>query len=302
MNNGVKDYFSFSSRERKGIIVLLFLNILVMFGPYAMDLFSKPKEYNFDAFEKDVARLDSLRILDPKSKRTQGEKMEFAHTVKQVLQDFNPNKLPDSIWHVLGLNPKQVQSIYNYENKGGIFRTKSDLKKMYAIHDTLFAQLEPYIQLPEVFVKPYIEKNKIIQSSWKERKTEQVEINSADSTMLESLPGIGAWTALKIIRYRERLGGFISLNQLYELKNMDSARVLKMIPFFTLNLNSVKKIKINEVVLFELQQFPYIDYMEAKMIISYRIQHGKYNKPEEVQKAALLDDDVLQKILPYLQF
>ncbi|MBQ1754135.1 MAG: helix-hairpin-helix domain-containing protein, partial [Bacteroidales bacterium] len=98
---------------------------------------------------------------------------------------FDPNTVSVADLQRLGLSERQAQSIENYREKGGRFRSKADFQKMYVVSDTLFARLEPYIEIAKL------------------------ELNGADSAALVSLRGIGPWYARKILDYRDRLGGFV---------------------------------------------------------------------------------------------
>jgi competence protein ComEA len=128
-----------------------------------------------------------------------------------------------------------------------------------------------------------------------------VDINLADTTALIKLPGIGSKTALRIITYRNKLGGFYHFNQLKETYNVDTNRLNELENRFIINLDAIKKIAINTVTEAELEAHPYISKTQAKVIIAYRNQHGQLNFDEFSKIQVMTNFDKL-RIKPYLDF
>jgi len=217
---------------------------------------------------------------------------------------FNPNRLPAEKWRKLGLTDKQIRVIHNYESKGGSFRRKEDLQKMYSISDEHYRQFEPYIVIPETTRS--LMKTQSVYPAWKSSPTKKVnrvlELNAADSTTLVEVKGIGPVLASRILQYRNRLGGFRKVDQLREVYGIDSSRYQEIYAQMTVDTVAIKKIYINRVSFDELRTFPYLRYKQMNAIIQYRKQHGRYTSIEDLGKINILDTEILRKIAPYLIF
>ena len=129
----------------------------------------------------------------------------------------------------------------------------------------------------------------------------KLDINTADSLDLESIPGIGAKTACQMIQYREKLGGYVSLDQLLEVSYMDSIRLSQLRSYLCLyDSTAIRRININRADLNELKQHPYIDYYLAKSIVVHRKANGGYRNLEEMRTATKLYPELFEKLKPYL--
>jgi DNA uptake protein ComE-like DNA-binding protein len=120
--------------------------------------------------------------------------------------------------------------------------------------------------------------------------------------MFTEIKGIGPGFAVRILKYRERLGGFISLNQLREVYGLDSAKYDQIKPQIKLENNNIKQIEINKCTFDQLKGFPYLNYKLSNTIINYRKQHGNFKSAADLNKIAILNPEIIQKIAPYLKF
>ena len=136
-------------------------------------------------------------------------------------------------------------------------------------------------------------------SSPKQAKTWKVDVNSADTTALIDLPGIGSKLALRIINFREKLGGFYAIEQLKETYGLPDSTFQKIRPFLYLS-GSVKKININTANKDELKLHPYIKWNLCNAIVEYRNQHGLFKTLEDLKRIHAIDETTFSKIAPYL--
>jgi DNA uptake protein ComE-like DNA-binding protein len=127
-----------------------------------------------------------------------------------------------------------------------------------------------------------------------------IEINSADSLDLLSVPGIGPFFSLKILRYREKLGGYFSVNQLLEIKGMDPGKLKRMKPYFRVDTSGIRKIPLNTVDFKVLLKHPYSNYQVAKAIVKFRQSYGTIQNLDEIRKSGLMPDSLFIKLKPYL--
>jgi competence ComEA-like helix-hairpin-helix protein len=288
MKTQIKKYLSITKKEWNGLVVLVVLIAIVLVAPYVYQLLHKDKTINIKDFDKAFAQFSKLEG----QKGYSGNKpLSDDKIPNPVMLPFNPNQLTVQQWEQLGLSERQSAVIKHFETKGGRFYSREDLKKIYAITPGDYKRLEPYIQIPESVV-----------TAKKIKPGEIIELNGADSAKLTELRGIGPSFALRIIRYRGRLGGFYHKEQLKEIFGIDSLVYAAIKDQVSVNPDKVKKININTVSFDQLRIFSYLGYKQVNAIIQYRVQHGNYNAIADLKNIAILDDKILRKIEPYLNF
>src|SRR5204863_4153281 len=155
-SNSWKDGFTFSAGEKRGIYVLLII-ILILAGAIWYYRYYPPAfpKQDYSAFEKEVDEFIVAQSKQDSLNTIAADKEENFSTNKLSITyfDFDPNNLSSENWKQLGLNDGQIRAIRNYESKGGRFRKKEDLKKMYVISEKDYARLEPYIKIQEQFAE-----------------------------------------------------------------------------------------------------------------------------------------------------
>ena len=124
--------------------------------------------------------------------------------------------------------------------------------------------------------------------------------NTASSYDLKKLPGIGNSLPYKIVNFREKLGGFLNMQQVKETYGMTDSIFQSILPLVHVLPITIKKLNINTASDFELNAHPYIDKRLSKAITIYRSQHGNYKSVNELKNIVFITDEVLQKITPYL--
>jgi competence ComEA-like helix-hairpin-helix protein len=135
MKNKLKDFFNYSSSERKGSIALIGLLLLVLSGYWMIDVFNSSSDVEYVNLSEEIK---SLTKIDNSQNQEVKEIQYF---------EFNPNEINEESWMLLGFSEKQAQSIIKYRVKGGFFYKKEDLKRLYVVDDSLYVLLEPYIVL-----------------------------------------------------------------------------------------------------------------------------------------------------------
>ncbi|MGC4023549.1 MAG: helix-hairpin-helix domain-containing protein [Cyclobacteriaceae bacterium] len=251
-------------------------------------------------FSKETKRLDSVNAT------MQWEKADSVLKIKteSKLFSFNPNLASRNEFIQLGFEEKVAGRIVNYRAKGGKFLVKKDLLKVYGIDSSFYLKLIPFIQLPENIAsenKP--SKEKETKPSVKTSTAfQKFDLNTADSSQLIKVYGIGAKLSARIVTYREKLGGFVATVQLKEVYGLDSVVIdeLKSKSFITENFQP-KQININSASEKEIGAHPYIKYKVAKAIAAYRFQHGKFQNVNDLKKIALIDEAKFNKMKPYLK-
>ncbi len=295
---------SFSKKEKNGIIIIVFINLLLIFTPFIYErLIPEKEETNVDLItelktleeiQKDSVKHFETRLQSSNEIYNQSETEEEKVETKTELFHFNPNVITEREWMKLGVSEKTAKSIQKYISKGGQFRKPEDIKKIWGIPETLANKLIPFVQIPEVkstYEKEFPKKD--------ERSAKTIDINKADSALWESLPGIGPTLARRIILYREKLGGFIEMSQLLEVWGLQDSVLQKSKNRLILG-GEIKKIDINLATFEAIKTHPYIGYKSANAIINYRNQHGNFNRLEDIQKIVQIDEKTYNRFHHYL--
>ena len=287
MKAHIKTYLSLTKKEWNGIVVFIILIALVLAAPYFYQTSSKDNIINFNEFDKAVALLSKGKKAGPGSNYSSSDRKPTNAT----LFSFNPNNLPDAEWYKLGLSEGQVKVIRNYEAKGGRFYTKADVEKIYSISPADYARLEPYINIPADFHR-----------TEKAAPGEIIEVNSADSAKLTRIRGIGPAFAMRIIRYRELLGGFYNKEQLKEVFGIDDIKYAEIKNGIAVNGKAISKVNVNNATFNQLRRYLYLSFKQMNAILEYHNEHGDYESIDDMKNIAILDDGILRKIGPYLVF
>lgn len=288
--NFLREHFSYTRKERNGITVLLIILLTLISIPYFSNFFAEEDTVDYTAFLREIQEFEKTSVR--KAGLVNADYTE--QKVKPELFPFDPNGLPEEQWTKLGLSRKQIRVIKNYENKGGKFTRKEDLKKIYGITAEDYQRLLPYISLQQ---------SKTYTSETAEQVSaplKMLELNTADSLALLGLPGIGPAFASRIIKYRIKLGGFHHPDQLQEVYGMDSVRFNTIKDRVWADVLILKKILLNTAT-FEGLKHPYLDYKTIRAILNYRDQHGPFKTVAELRNIISIDKKFIIRIEPYLE-
>lgn len=295
----LRKWLSFSKGERVALITILVCILALVLAC----LLHRPKVSLDDA---SLHNLDSLLALRQAAMEEQQQQKLVAKQEAELQPfPFNPNTMTEEEGKRMGLTDRQIRNIINYRDKGGKFYSKKDLAKLYTISEDDFAQLEPFIVLPEVTRKDY-EKPKSETKENQEIKEEKkaskvipvVDLNTVDSATLVELPQIGSYTAARIVAYRDKLGGFIQKEQLMEVKGMDEARYNTAAPYINIGEGSITQIDVNRADFKALVNHPYLNYNQVKRIFNQREKRGMIKDWNQLK--ALIEAE--EPVSPYLEY
>ena len=300
-----KDFFYFSLSERRAIYVLL---VLIAVLVVAIVWTPAPEVQSVNV----VAEADSL-VLSRKyneERKSFTKKERIQEEVSIVLIPFDPN-LADSIEFLrLGLPSYVIKNVIKYRQKGGRFSTPESFARIYGLTEAKFKELQPYIYISEEFIKKPNRKKSAQERPKREEKVDSlqkpfkypegtlVDVNTADTTELKKIPGIGSGIARRIVAYRNRLGGFYTLEQLNEVEFV-TADLLK---WFKLEGDSVRKLPINRVGLDKLRAHPYINFYQAKVIVEYRRKKGEITSLSQLALYEEFTEKDLKRLSAYISF
>jgi len=292
------EFFSFTKKERNGIIVLIFICILLI-GFRSFVVSKSDHEIN----TRNTEFLAELERFEESLKRKEiNTKQDFVSKINteewktpQNPFNFDPNLAIDSDFDKLGFTAKQISTILNYREKGGRFMNKIDLLKIYGITKKQYDFLEPFIQI----VQPEKNINSIKKEFAKIKKLNLIEINSASESDLMELNGVGESFAKRICKYREILGGFYCKEQLLEVYGMDTTRFNQFMHQFFIDTSLIVKQDLNMVKYNDLIKRQYLNKYQVQAILKYREIKGNYNKLDELIENNLVPENVYKKVKPY---
>ncbi len=270
-----KKLFSLSYSESRAFVSLLivcFLALcLIFFATFALKI--QPR-----SSQADIQKLDSLVLL-----------LEVGKTDIRYFK-FNPNTLPADSLAMLGIPVKVAERLENYRSKGGVFRVKTDVKKVYGLNDELFLILATYIDLPDSIMKS-------------PTKSQAIDINTANVNLLKMQPGIGDVFAGRIVKYRESLGGFVSLDQLDEVYGLEEKSLKSLKNKAYIGRDFVpRQVKVNSASVNALRSHPYISALLAEDIVRFRELNGAIESEKLLVSFKSIDKDKFERLILYLDF
>ncbi len=290
----LRSVFGFSRTETNAFLVLLPLMALLIFSEPIYRYLTIQRK---DDFSKEKQELDSLVAQWNFQKKHDSTSLPGKDKFK-----FDPNTATEDDLLALGFPGNLAQRILKYRSKKGKFVIKADLKKIYGMDSLFYVELFPFITLPER--KPLLAKEeKVKTTETKKSEVELFDLNQADTTQLKSIYGIGPVLATRIVIYRNKLGGFISSQQLSEVYGLDTAVISRLNKkSFVLENFSPVTINVNQADEKTLAGHPYIKFKLAKAIITYRFQHGNFKTIDDLTPIQLITSETLEKLRPYLAF
>jgi DNA uptake protein ComE-like DNA-binding protein len=299
MESNWKDYFSFTKKERTGIYVLLVLIAVCITIPQFFRTVTFSEEVRVAVMQ--IQKAPPEQVSKYKDRRSSYNDVYYGpireEPAKAVLFPFDPNTLDAAGWKKLGIKDRTVSTIQHYLAKGGQFRKAADLQKMYSLKKEDFNRLMPYIQIatsPPLYTpgKPPVKYEKAPPTI--------IDINQADTAAFISLPGIGSKLASRIVNFREKLGGFHSVQQIGETFGLPDSTFQLIQTRLQCGAVVLQKININTADANTLKQHPYIRWNIANAIVQYRQQHGLFRSPGELQQIVLITPEIYQKLVAYV--
>lgn len=277
----LKEYFYFSQTERRGIIGLLIVLIFLIALPSLYGWIFPPLPFTY--------QIETLRSAS-------AEVVTVEHDGSDLFS-FDPNTASDAELKHLGFSDKNIQTLHKYRSKGGRFNKPEDLKKMFGLKSELVEQLIPYVVIQPSGDKPGL----VTDSTSKKKYTKgPVELNTADTNDLIALYRIGSKMAGRIVDYRDRLGGFLALEQLTEIYGFDEDVLYDLKGKIVVDPSKARIFDVNEVTVEQLKTHPYFKYKLSNAIVNYRLQHGPYQSLTDLKKIVIVNDSIYGNIARYL--
>lgn len=282
--------FYISARNKRGVFVFILLCLFVVVLPRLIMAFKeKPRYVITSELIQDLKENSQARSEKRTAKYQKKTKKKFMPPATR----FNPNHYLINDWMKLGLSEKQAKVVLKFTSRG--IYSNEQLKKIFVIPEQLYNLIkDSTFYETKSYTKDYKNETKV------EKQIILVEINSASQEELETIPGIGSFYAKNIIKHRQRLGGFCKKEQLLEVWKFDSEKYDAIEKFVKVNVQEIQKINLNSIKVEELKSHPYLDWNKANSIIKIRDKKGGYKSIDEIKESVLIDEELFEKLKPYL--
>ncbi len=280
----MKSHFKFNKQEQRGILFLLFLIIMLQCLYFLFN--ESPVFENSDTVVVDEAEqslIDSLK-LEIKAKDT------------SIVYQFNPNFISDYKGYTLGMSVEEIDRLHRFRAQGEFVNSGEEFQEVTKISDSLLAALEDRFRFPK-----WKQKKQTKKHAYKNSPLKKLDINLATAEDFRKVNGIGEVLSARIVKFRDRLGGFLDPQQLYDVYGLKEDIAKRALKRFDVNSPpAITKININKATVKELSTLLYISYPLAERIIAYRHTHGAYASFEELENVAGFPATKLHRIALYL--
>lgn len=301
MNKRKRIYFVMTAEQWLGLVVLV---VLVVGTLMVVKRFQPPKE------DETVWVNDSTKsqFADYQEKQDSIRKAQWRRqrdTIAIRMEVFDPNTADSSTLVHLGFKPWQAKNMIKYRAAGGRYRKPEDLKKLYGMTDSMFQALTPYIYIAreEVDSVAVDSLRKDSLPRWKEENKDTIlNLRTADTVELKMIHGIGSYRARQIVRYREQLGGFVSVEQVLEAKGMENVDADSLLAHFWIDSVKIEAMNVNSVGVQRLSRHPYLRFEQAQAIYELRRKKIRLDSIQQLQQIECISAETLEKIAPYLNF
>lgn len=287
----LKSYLQFSKSQRLGLLTLFALLIVFQFFFYFLESNvintpeSQPTKQQWLSLQ---TQLDTAAIAKRNS--------------KPKIYPFNPNFITDFKGYKLGMSVAEIDRLLAFRKTNRYVNSAAEFQQVTQVSDSLLAQIAPFFKFPD-WVKDKNRHSFSQSKSFEKKAPAVIDINLATQEDLKAVYGIGDGLSERILKEKERLGGFVSMQQMADVWGLSADVVAKLQASFKVSqIPEVKKVKINEATVKELTQFSYFRYALAKSIVTYRSMNGGIKGVEDLVKISGFPIDKVDIIALYLEF
>lgn len=283
----LKPYFTYTKSQRNGLlclfVLIVILQLLYLMPDFRMTENDNPEKQQWLAVQ---SQFDSLAKNKPKWKRYE-------------MRPFNPNFITDFKGYQLGMSVAEIDRLLAFRKTDRYVNSAPEFQNVTQVSDSLLAKISPLFKFPDwvnkrkAYAKSVFEKPKVIV----------LDVNIATKEDLKKIYGIGDGLSERILKEKEKLGGFVSMEQMGDIWGLSQEVVEKLKQSFKVEkVPAVKRVAINEASVKELSQFPYFRYPLAKTIVTYRSMNGRINGIEDLSKISGFPVEKSKIIALYLEF
>ncbi len=293
ISDTIKSFFKFSREQRTGIFFLFSVIIILQLLYFFVDASSFSK----DSPEKEKwlslqSQIDSLKV----------EKRNFVPKV----YPFNPNFITDYKGYKIGMSVSEIDRLLAYRKLNKYVNSPKEFQSVTKVSDSLLNAISPYFKFPD-WVTNKKEGNTFKKFAYaafaKKEKIAIIDINQATQEDLIKIYGIGEAISNRILKFKESLGGFVSMEQMKDVWGLSPEVIENLNSHFAIfKLPQLKKIDINNASIKDLSKFPYFNYQIARQIVTFRSMNGDFKNIEDLTKIKGMSNDSAKIIVLYLDF
>jgi len=287
-------HFHFTKQQRVGLcmlfIIMISLQLFYFFSDFSISETKSSEKEQWLALQIEI---DQMKLAEKR--------------VKPINYPFNPNFISDYKGYKLGMSVEEIDRLMAFRKENKYVNSAEEFQKVTRISDSLLNKISPLFKFPDWKQN----KNKYnaerkdfdIKSFPKKEKLVILDINVATQEDLMKIYGIGEGLSSRILKQKEILGSFVSMEQMKDIWGLSPEVINELnIHFKAIIPSNLKKINVNEASLKELAQFSYFKYGLAKQIITYRSMNGNFNNIEDLAKIKDFPVEKAKIISLYLEF
>ena len=289
-----KSHFKFSKQERSGIFFLLLIIVALQVVFYVVKYTSSNFEGNLSLDRDTQDKIDALK-----------QNSQQKDSIR--IYPFNPNFISDYKGYTLGMSVEEIDRLHAFRAQNKFVNNSYEFQNITKISDSLLKAISPNFKFPEWVKNKSVSQRKIPSATFQKEldahkdKFQIKDLNSATAEDLKAISGIGEKLALRIIKFRNRLGGFMVEDQLYDVYGLEPDVVKRTVKRFkVLSQPQMEKINVNSASAEEISKLIYIRYNVAANIVEYREVNGSFSSLDELTKIEDFPIDKIHNIKLYL--
>ena len=289
----ISSYFKFSRNQRTAVFFLFGIIVILQLTYFFAD---------FSSFSKVSPEKEKWLSLQSQIDSMKQDRLNYVPKI----YPFNPNFITDYKGYKLGMSVPEIDRLLAFRKENKYVNSPKEFQAVTKVSDSLLNAISPYFKFPDWVNKKKEFKNYKNYPNTAFAKKEKIviiDINRASQEELIKIYGIGEAISLRILKFKESLGGFVSMEQMKDVWGLSPEVIENLnLHFKVLALPNVKKIDINNASIKELSQFPYFNYQLAKQIVTFRSMNGDIKNIDDLTKIKGLSIDKANIIVLYLDF
>jgi len=289
----ISSFFKFSHSQRTGILFLFGIIVILQLTYFFSD---------FSSLYKVSPEKEKWLSLQSQIDSMKQEKLDYVPKI----YPFNPNFITDYKGYKLGMSVPEIDRLLAFRKENKYVNSPEEFQAVTKVSDSLLNAISPYFKFPDWVKnkKEFKAYKKYPNTAFaKKEKIVVIDINQASQEDLIRIYGIGEAISLRILKFKESLGGFVSMEQMKDVWGLSPEVIENLNSHFKVSvLPNLKKIDINNASIKELSQFPYFNYQLARQIVTFRSMNGDIKNIEDLTKIKGLSIDKANIIALYLDF
>jgi competence ComEA-like helix-hairpin-helix protein len=288
----MNEFFHFSLFERRGIGTLLICLALLFWLPRR---WSAPVDLPEEITWQEVPPPDQMSKSTPEQPAKASEEVDSL-----TFEVFDPNTVTYEALTEMGLPVGLARGWVNYRRAGAHFQYREDVLRLYQMDSLLFTKMESYIDLPPRPTSEAIPPA-AVQRSFPDRPPTSIAINQATPLEWAKLRGIGPVLSTRIVAFRDKLGGFSSVEQVAETYGLPDSTFRQIKGKLRMD-NPPARLDINVLPAEQLANHPYISWKQARAVASFRTNHGPFSSAADFRVLRIFSAAEHRRLEPYLNF